>query len=221
MGNLYKRKNSRYWWFSTTINGKLLRFSTKKTNKNDGRTQMKIMERDLLKKGGEKKEFHKYTLKDCFELYLEDCESRGVKESSISRFRGKMKVLKSYFDKEMKIVDLNRRMIKKYIDKRKYVDNRKNSTINTELRVLRSSVFFMVYEGNLPESMKYEVRWRHLEENIREDFIEKWELDNLVNNCEKEYLKYIIMFGFYTGCRKSEILSIIWDDVIITDGIVK
>jgi integrase len=78
----------------------------------------------------------------------------------------------------------------------------------------------MIDKEKLPETLKSKVRWKHLKENIRTDFLEKWELDVLLQNVTYDYLKYIILFGWYTGCRKGEILNLRWSQINIHDGIV-
>jgi integrase len=95
----------------------------------------------------------------------------------------------------------------------------KNATINRELALLRRSLNLALQSD--PPKIARAIRVPELEENnVRRGFFEDHEYRALLRELP-EHAKGILVFGYYTGCRRGEILGLKWDQVDLAEGVVR
>ncbi len=94
-----------------------------------------------------------------------------------------------------------------------------NATINRELAVLKRA--FSLGRKYTPPKV---VRAPHIpmlkENNVRKGFLEHDEFLRLHDALPLE-IRPVLTFAYYTGCRKSEILALIWDQVDLKERIIR
>ena len=94
---------------------------------------------------------------------------------------------------------------------------RKPSTINRETAVLRRA-FKLGYQLDLVSRMPF---IQHLPEfGVRNEFFTRVEIDALLPSLP-EYLRDVVLFGFLTGWRKGEIVSLRWSNVNRAEAVIR
>jgi integrase len=107
---------------------------------------------------------------------------------------------------------------------REYIHNRQkagaaNATINRELALLKRSL--NLGRKHTPPKVGRVPHVPMLEENnVRKGFFEHEEFLRLRETLPAEY-RPVLTFGYYTGCRRGEILSLEWNQVDLNEGIVR
>lgn len=92
---------------------------------------------------------------------------------------------------------------------------RKNSTINRELALLRRA--FNLAKRSTPPKVAFVPFIPTLEENnVRKGFFEDGEYHALLAELPEAF-RPILAFGYYTGCRRGEILGLRWSQVNLVD----
>lgn len=94
-----------------------------------------------------------------------------------------------------------------------------NATINRELALLRRA-FNLAAKEDPPKVMKVPRFPKLAENNVRKGFFEDADYRALLPQLPDD-LKPVLAFGYYTGCRKGEILGLRWNQVDLTEGIVR
>jgi integrase len=116
------------------------------------------------------------------------------------------------------IPKLNTSHIRSYITAR-LEKGRKNATINRELSLLRRA-FTLGVEHDPPKASAVP-RIKMLEENnVRQGFFEHADYASLLKTLPAE-LRPVLTFAFYTGCRKGEILNLVWSQVDLLEQVVR
>ena len=116
-------------------------------------------------------------------------------------------------------------LIREYIEKRKKPDpvrGRKgaaNATINHELALLRRA--FNLAASDDPPRVARVPKIPALEENnTRKGFFE-YEHYMALFKALPDHIRPILSFGYYTGCRRGEVLGLRWDQVDLLRGMVR
>lgn len=118
----------------------------------------------------------------------------------------------------MRAPEVNTPSVKRYIEKR-LADKKANATINRELAVLKKG--FNLAMRCTPPKVAYVPYIPMLkEDNVRKGFIE-YEDYLALRNALPEHLKPVLTFAYFSGWRKSEILTLKWNQVNIHNGIVR
>ena len=108
-------------------------------------------------------------------------------------------------------------------DIRAYVDSRRgkvlNGTINRELSLLRRA-FNLAVKADPPKVTRTPRIPKLAENNVRQGFFEAAEYRALMAHLP-ESLRPVLAFGYLTGCRKGEILTLRWEQVDLLEGIVR
>lgn len=105
-----------------------------------------------------------------------------------------------------------------YIDKRQK-EGAANATINREISLLRRA-FYLGFESTPPIVARVPKFPRLEENNVRKGFFEDEQYRALLAELP-EYLKPVLTFAYFTGCRRGEILSLQWSQVDLIDGIIR
>ena len=94
---------------------------------------------------------------------------------------------------------------------------RKASTINREIAVLRSA-FRLGYRHDLVARVP---AIKLLPDDaVRNEFFTREEIDALIP-CLREYLRDVVLFAYYTGWRKGEIIGLLWANVNRSEAVIR
>lgn len=107
---------------------------------------------------------------------------------------------------------------------RKYIVQRqeagaKNATINRELSLLRRA-FHIAFQSDPPRVSRVPKIPKLEENNARKGFFEDDQY-RAIMLALPEFLRPVLAFGYYTGCRRGEILSLQWSQVDLIEGMVR
>ena len=110
-----------------------------------------------------------------------------------------------------------------YTDGQRYVEQRQdqgapNATINREIALLRRAFNLARRAGKLAVSPLFPSKLA--ENNVRKGFFERAEFLKLRDALPIE-IKPLATFAYWTGCRRGEILSLLWLQVDVLRGVVR
>ncbi len=118
----------------------------------------------------------------------------------------------------MRARNLTTSMVQKFIEKRRK-DDAANGTINRELAILKRAL--NLGRKHTPPKIS---RLPHIpmleEKNVRKGFFEHDEYLRMKQALPEEILP-LLVFAYQTGCRKGEILSLRWDQVDLSECLVR
>lgn len=103
-------------------------------------------------------------------------------------------------------------IVQRYVEQRQAA-GASNATINRETALLRRS-FNLANESLPPFPSKLK------ENNVRKGFFEHHDYKALLRTLPIE-LRPVLTFGYYTGCRKGEILGLQWSQVDLLEHVVR
>ncbi len=224
MGSIYKRKwkdsKTREWvegetyWIKYYRNGKPYRESTHNSKITKAEKLLKKREGEIAEGKLPGIYFDKITFNELAEDFITDY--RINERDTISKAERSVKYLKEAFG-GMRATDITTAKVKTYIDDRMN-KGLSNASINRELAALKR-MFHLAAECTPPKVNLIPHIPMLKETNIRKGFFEYGEYLALRNALPEE-LKSIVTFAYHSGWRKSEILSLTWDQVDIKEGIV-
>jgi integrase len=206
MGMLYRR--GRIWWVKYYRSGKCFRESSKSQRRSDGKGL-------LQKREGEISTgifWGLHTERVCFEELTQDLlsEYHTNNRNSLIWVRRRINLHLMPFFRGFRAVDVTTDRVRAYIIQRQQ-ESASNGSINRELAALKR-MFNLGSEMTPPKV----VRVPHIpmlrECNVRKGFFEHDEYLVLQRELP-EYLKPMLAFGYFTGARESEILSLKWEQV--------
>jgi integrase len=114
--------------------------------------------------------------------------------------------------------DLTTTLVREYVHERQKSEAA-NATINRELAVLKRAL--NLGRRHTPPKVARVVYVPMLEENnVRKGFFEHGEFLRLRNFLPPVY-RPVLTFAYYTGCRRGEILSLLWNQVDLDEGVVR
>ena len=224
---LYRRKRSRFWWISYTVEGVQKFQSTKTTSKELARKILKKREGEialgLFRVGwaGDRMNFRQLTE----EFVRSHTSTLSIKSQRNHRIF--MKNLQGFFG-ERRLTAINQQMVEEYRDYRrqqplKWHPERitKGATVNRELECLQCMFQFAVRRRYIPENPASEVR--HFDER-RERPIKRMltvEEEQRLLGAAPPYLRVGIFLLAQTGGRTySEGLSLRWDQVDLDNAVI-
>ena len=120
----------------------------------------------------------------------------------------------------VRVTDLTTSDVQRFIAKRQ-AEGAKNGTINHDLSLLRRG-FNLGQQCTPPKVSPGRVpRFQMLAEDPpRKGFLEDREYQALFGALSEE-IRPILAFGYYTGCRKSEVLNLRWEQVDLNECVVR
>ena len=224
---LYRRKRSRFWWISYTVEGVQRFQSTKTTSKELARKIVKKREGEIALGlfgagwAGDRMNFRQLTE----EFARSHTSTLSVKSQQNHRLF--MKNLQVFFG-ERRLTAINQQMVEEYRDYRrqqplKWHPERitKGATVNRELECLQCMFQFAVRRRYIPENPASEVR--HFDER-RERPIKRMltvEEEQRLLGAAPPYLRVGIFLLAQTGGRTySEGLSLRWDQVDLDNAVI-
>jgi integrase len=118
----------------------------------------------------------------------------------------------------MRALELTTGHVRRYIAGRQ-AKGAANATINRELALLRRA-FYLASEDTPPRVQRVPKIPSLEENNVRKGFFEHDEFLKM-RAALPDYLKPVITFAYYTGCRRAEILSLQWRQVDLLERVVR
>lgn len=125
--------------------------------------------------------------------------------------------LRPYFG-ALPALRVNTTMAREYITERQAA-GAKNATVNRELSLLRRA-FSLGYKEPPPKVARVPILPRLEENNVRKGFFEDDQYRALLAELA-DYLKPVLAFAYFTGCRRGEILSLQWSQVDLIESVVR
>ncbi len=210
---LYKRGS--VWWMDFVYKGKQFRKSTETSNQ-------KLAQKVLDKIRGEIADqkmpgilLNEVNFDELAEDFLTDY--RINRRDTMGKAERSVKYLGEYFE-GMMATNITTVKIKAYIGKR-MEQGFSNGSINRELAALKR-MFHLGAQCTPPKVTFIPYIPMLKESNVRKGFFERTEYES-VKGALPDYLKAIVTFGYHSGWRVSEILSLTWDDIDIKQGIAR
>jgi integrase len=224
---IYKRGEV-YWICYKNLDGRMIRESSGSKNYSDAQDKLDTR-RHEIKEGSEPeiKKIPSYTFNDLAEQYLTWAERQRSYERKvrlIAQLKGEFGHLPLRRFSTLLIEQFQTERLKKGLKKPKGNDppeGNKPATVNRLLATLKHMFtkavdWNMVEEGTLKRIRKVKL----LEENNRRlRYLSTEEIRSLLERCDA-HLKPIIVMALNTGCRKSEILNLQWDQVDMKHGFI-
>lgn len=212
MGTIYLRGKT--YWIQYCKDGKRLRESSKSEKKMVAQRLLKEREGEIAQGKTPGIYFDKVRFDELAEDFLRDY--RINKKKSLIRAQRSINHLKEKFE-GMRIVEITTPKIQEYIEKR-LENGAANATINRELSALKR--LLNLGAKQTPPKVN---RVPHIpmlkESNIRKGFFEHGDFLAL-RDALPDYLKGFVSFAYKIGWRISEIDSLIWSQVDLSQGIV-
>jgi integrase len=215
MGTVYRRKGKKVLWIKYYRNGKPF-YESSRSDK------MVVAKRLLRKREGEISKgelpgiyFDKVRFDELAEDLLSDYLINGRK--SLAKAQRSVKYLMEAFG-GMRVTEITTSRIRTYIEER-MTKKLSNASINRELAALKR-MFHLGAICTPPKVRDLPYIPMLRENNVRKGFFEHEEYLAL-KNILPDNLKPIVTFGYHSGWRKNEILSLTWDKVDLKQGIAR
>ena len=210
MGRIYQMRWSKNWWIAYNHRGKETRESC---GSPDHAEAEKLLKHRLREIGADMlglKSFvgpqqDRLLVKDLLDELEADFKLRHIK--SLRQTVSHLDIVRRALG-DLRAVKLTTRTVNDYINQR-LEEKRKPATINRETAMLRAALRLAFRHrriSSVPEFSKLR------EDNARQGFFEQAEFE-AVGEHMPEYLKGFAYFGYWSGWRKSEISSLLWEDV--------
>ena len=193
---VYKRKDSSFWWYTFTINGRRYQHSTKIRNKRDHKQYAYQAYQEQLERVLQLGDYTEQTWDDLCDRYF----------TSYNRAdQNNLKILNKYFSGK-KLSQLNRDYLNQTVDF--YAIRRKPATVNRVFNTLRSIL------GKAYKELGWITTLPYIKKLKEEDFIApilSSENEKILLATLPELTRDIVAFALLTGLRKSAITNLTWD----------
>ena len=213
---LYKRGN--LWWIRYADGfGNIVRESSHSTKFKDA--EALLLERKKAVREGKEpepiKRIPNFTFVHLADEYLKWCE----RQRSFRSKKGFIAQLVEVFG-NIQLRHLNTKLLEQFQTERTQKGN-KPATVNRLIATIKHCIHKgYQWEMLSEETLKRVRQVKLLEENNRRlRFLSQPECQNLISNCQGN-TKAIVITALNTGCRKSEILNLQWDNVDLKHGFI-
>ena len=212
LGRIYQRNS--VWWIGYYFRGKEQRETTHSKNHDDA---VRLLKKRLGQMGRGRLTVNeeRITFVDMADAFTKDYETKKRKPKSLRSARMAVKHLKTKF-KLHRAVDIDTTQITDYVSERQAA-GAANATINRELSALKRMFSIQIKANKLVSKPYIEM----LEENnARQGFLDHGDFLKLRDKLP-DYLKDPVMFLYKSGWRVSEMRSLEWRDVFMSDRVVR
>ncbi len=213
MRGLYRRGN--VYWVDYRANGKRYRESTNTTKRREADYILACRKKEAKEgKIPEIKQIKNHSFRELSEAYLNWTKPQKAYKDKARRVKQLREVFGNY-----DLRDFTTRLIEEYQAKR--LEYNKPATVNRMLTILKHMFRKAVDWDMLEEDVRKRIRKIKLtpEHNTRLRYLSIEECQTLIECCAS-HLKPIVTVALHTGMRKSEILSLKWEQIDLKHGFI-
>lgn len=223
-GSVRKRGKRWYYYFYSNVGG--TRKKIERVGGDTKREALKALNKALVKLDqGEKAVDSSMLLKDFADFWIEEYAEKNCRESTVMNYKQKVKQINKRLG-NYKLSALKPAVIQKFANN--LLDSYKRSTAKSILTILKGILNYAVHPLQLINSnpaafikLPREVL-QSAKKNKKVKTITTDEFSNLLSLYSELSLYHaFLMVGFYTGCRKGEILGLEWGNVNLEDKTIK
>jgi integrase len=209
VGTVYLRGN--VWWIKYSFRGKRVRESSKSTRESDA---IKLLRKRIEEVGkGRRRDpvsENKVRMSALFDALAADYKANGRRSAATLGFR--LLPLREAFGQD-RALDVTAARVARYRDDR-LGDGKARATVNRELAALRRAFALAVEREQLSTVPPIKLL---AEDNARQGFVTRTEFEGVVAALP-DYLRDAARFGYLTGWRRGEIITLEWRDVDLDGG---
>jgi len=206
MGMLYRR--GRIWWVKYYRKGKCFRESSKSQRRSDGKRLLRKREGEITTGVFLGLETERVRFEELAQDLLNEYQTNNRK--SLVWLKRRINLHLMPFFGGLRAVDVTTERVRAYIIHRQQ-EGASNGSVNRELAALKR-MFSLASEMTPPKIARVPHIPMLKESNVRKGFFEHEEYLALQRELP-EYLKPVLSFGYFTGAREGEILSLRWNQV--------
>ena len=207
-GGLFRR--GRVYWIAYVVNGKKVWETSKSVKEKDARDLLQLRLGEVRSGRTTSADAEKVTVAQLADGVVSDY--RANKLDTLDKAIRSANRVKKFFG-NMKAHTVTGAVVNNFRDAR-LAEGAANGTVNRELAFLKRA-FNLGIKGERVNRKPWISMLK--EDNVRKGFFEYHEYESLRQNCPA-YFKPVLTFGYFSGWRKQEILSLTWDRVDLHEG---
>lgn len=206
LGNVYQR--GQVWWVAYHHGGRKYRESSRSVDRNDA---VRLLRHRLAAlntgKAGGPSEGERLTFEDLAADYIQEREVRGAKGACLQWSKSRVANLKTVFG-GLRAVEITTHRMREYARKR-LAEGAAPGTVNRDFGVL-SRMFTLAMQADRLGRRPHIPRLR--ENPPRQGFMEHGEYLAIRGHLPPAY-RDVLDFGYFSGWRRGEVLTLEWRDV--------
>ena len=215
MGSIYRRGDSKFLWIAYYKDGRQFLESTRSESENCAKNLLKLREGEIAQGKQPAVLYDRVRVEELLEDLVTDY--RINERKSLRTLNGNVAILKKEFG-GFKASRIDTARIRAFIDKR-MKEGVAHATINRSLAALKRA-YTLALQCTPPKVAAVPYIPMLKESNTRKGFFERDEYLKL-KAALPFYLRPILTFGYMYGWRRGEIRNLTWDQVDLTQGVVR